>query len=391
MSREDEEFGSASFLADPYPSYHRWQAEAPVWWSAKMKGWMVSRYDDVRTVLTRHHSWHQSLYFEGALVDAFEAMTMIATNPPDHTELRRRAAPFFRPSSLEARMKEVVEGIVDDLASGPRHGESFELGDLTGPLVLRVMAALMGTDDSAHLAELYRRVLEHQRRIRSHVPEAAARESGMNAGRELIGYLGEQAAVRGRSPLYDALTDAGIERKLALSACALTLAGGVETTMRGLASTMYALVNHQDQLDRVRQDPDLALAAFEEGLRWVSPVQLKARQATEDVTLAGQVIRAGQTVFPLLGAANRDERHYPEPDRFDLDRRAADHVAFGSGIHYCLGAPLAKLEARLFIQKLVARFGSLRFAPGYAADWEGPIHRSPSKVMLVGKSTMDES
>jgi cytochrome P450 len=386
LSREDHEYGSAPFIADPYPIYRRWRSEAPVWWSKKMNGWMISRYADVRSVLARHRTWKQSLYFEGALVDAFDGMTMIAMNEPEHGEIRRRAEPFFRPTGLEERMKEAVEEIVADLLDGLRPGESFEFSTrITGPLVLRVMAALMGTDDSAHLAELYRRVLEYQRGIRSRTPDQEAGKSGMRAGRELISYLGELAAVRGRSPLYDALTDAGIDRKLALSACALTLAGGVETTTRGLASTSYALVSHQDQLQLVRNDPALAQKAFEEGLRWVSPVQLKARQAAEDIELGGEVIRAGDIAFPLLGAANRDERHYPDPDRYDLGRHSADHLAFGSGIHYCLGAPLAKLEARTVIQKLLDRFGSLEFAPGYVVRWDGPIHRSPSEVVLVGR------
>lgn len=386
LSREDREYGSASFIADPYPAYRRWRSEAPVWWSKKMNGWMISRYTDTRSVLTRHRVWKQSMHFEGALVDAFDAMTLVAMDQPEHSEVRKRAEPFFRPTGLEERMRAAVEDITSDLIGALNPGEPFELSTrITGPLVWRVMAALMGTSDTEQLAGRYRRVLDYQRGIRSRTPAPEEEQAAMQAGRELIGYLGELAAVRGMSPLYDALTDAGISRAVALSACALTVAGGVETTLRGLASTTYALLSHQDQLELVRSDPSLAQKAFEEGLRWVSPVQLKARQAAEDTEVGGQAIRAGDIAFPLLGAANRDERHYPDPDQYDLRRRSADHLAFGSGIHYCLGAPLAKIEARTVIQKLLDRFRTLEFAPGYTARWDGPIHRSPSEVLIVGR------
>jgi len=183
-------------------------------------------------------------------------------------------------------------------------------------------------------------------------------------------------------------TGEGLDAAEIITTCANLLIAGVETTVGGMATTIYALLTHESALAAVRADPDLARRAFDEALRWVSPVQIIGKQVAAPVTLGGQRLDPGGEVFLLVGSANRDPERYREPDSYRLDRANRDHLAFGSGMHLCLGAPLSRLEGRLIVDQLLARFPTLDLVdPQAPLDWGGgPSARAPAELWLTGHS-----
>ena len=157
---------------------------------------------------------------------------------------------------------------------------------------------------------------------------------------------------------------------------------GEESPTRGISTTLCALLSHPEQLEQVRQDPSLVPPAFEEALRWVSPVQIKGRRALKATVLDGVEIGEGQEVTALLGSANRDEAKYAAPDSYQVRRRNVDHMAFGAGIHVCIGAALARLEATVAIQELLEKYPRLELDPDHPITFEGLVFRGPTEVWV---------
>jgi pulcherriminic acid synthase len=381
------DFFSEAFRHNPYPAYLEWRTSHPVWWSDQLNGWVLSRYQDVRTVMTDYKRFPQSRHFEGGLVDAFQHDTIVVMNPPHHTAVRGLAKDYFRPKDLEARMAIVVRGIVDALIDELPRNRPVDLStDFTHKLVMRVMAAFMGSDSSGELADLYGDLMAFLKNQRVGLADEAVRRSGLEAGINLMSYLRKVRARKLVDPGNDFISvlsgdDSDAEDILAMTGAMLV--AGVETTVRGFASTVYGLLLNPEQLEAVRAEPALASRAFEEGLRWITPVQLKARSVAEDTEVAGVSIPAGSTVYVLLGSANRDAEHYPDPDKFQLTRDHSDHMAFGVGVHYCIGAPLARLEAMTSMNRLLEMFPDLRLAKDTRIRFDGPVYRSPENLTII--------
>ena len=385
----DSELGSPEFLADPYPFYARWRKESPVWWSDRLDAYVVARYSDVRYMLTTPKVFGQSRRYEGAMIDAFGRDTMVILEPPHHGEVRSPVADYFRPRRLESALGAAItanaKGIVDALP------ERFELTrDLGEPLVMESMALLFGIGDTQALRELYGPLIEYLKRSRALDAGPHVQEAGREAGRRLVDFLGDLGRLRRRHPASDLVSHLlalGMPEEEVETVCALTLIGGVDTTVRGLANLLLGVLATPGQQDLLRERQELAANAFDEALRWISPLQLKGSEVRQPVVVAGVPLEPGRAMLGLLGSANRDPARYIRADEFQSDRKVGDHLAFGFGIHYCVGAPLARIEGDSLLRALFRRFSHLEMdAPG-ELRFEGPVYRSPLELPIRGQES----
>jgi cytochrome P450 len=368
--------------ADPYPRYARLRAEAPVHQS--MFGfWALSRYDDCQQVL-RHPGVGKDLSGAANSMGLSEEQAaeqarfrndrtnMLVTDPPDHTRLRGLATRAFTPRTVESLRPRIV-GLVDELLDGieAANGEAVDVMDaLAFPLPVTVIGEMLGVprEDRAGLRPLVRALTA--------VLELAVTSDAMaeatKADITLDRYFSDLVAERRARPQEDLLSqliqaeDEGDKLSEAelISTAVLLFAAGFETTTHLIGNGLLALLRHPDQLDRLRNDRALLRPAVEELLRYDSPVQIAARTAYEDLTVGGQRIAKGSIVLALLGAGNRDPDKFSDPERLDLGRAEGAPISFGSGIHFCLGAALARLEGQIVFDRLLSRFRTMELVGG---------------------------
>jgi cytochrome P450 len=357
------------FREDPYPLYRYLHAAAPVQWNDVLGAWTLARYADVVEALTdpRFSADRTAEPFEGSVV----AKSMLVSDPPDHTRLRALVQKAFTPRMVEQlrpRIASIVRELLDRVASSGEVRSFDVIGDLAYPLPVVVIAELLGVppedretfrDWSADLAasldplvsdDLLQRATESRHALHAYLRSIIA-ERRRAPRSDLISAL---VAVEERGDILS-------EPELVVM-CNLLLIAGHETTVNLIGNGVLALLHHPEQLALLRESPGLIGTAVEELLRFDSPVQMTGRLVSEPLEIGGQRIEAGQFVLPLLGAANRDPLQFGEPDRLDLRRSPNPHVGFGRGIHFCLGAPLARLEGQMAIGALVQRFPKLALA-----------------------------
>jgi cytochrome P450 len=326
-----------------------------------MQAWAVSRYADVDFALRNPQlfssaSWVSTM--QGDLNDP-KFPWIIGLDPPDHTRLRKLANKGFTPRlirALEPRVQTITQELIRAMK---RRRECDLVVALSAPLPVTVIAEMLGieTERRADFRRWSDDLVKSSTRPREEAVQTQIRQSG----KELRAYFENIIAQRRTAPgddLISALIQAEEERQMLSSMEVLSLAifllhAGNETTTNLISNAVLALLAHPGELTKVRANRTLIPALVEEVLRYDSPVQVVFRRTTQDVALASGAIPADSAVFLLLGAANRDERQFPEPDRFDVARNPQDHVAFGYGIHYCLGAPLARLEGRSALESLL--------------------------------------
>jgi len=355
------------FREDPYPLYRYLHATAPVQWNDVLDAWTLVRYADVVESLTdpRFTADRTAEVDEGYTI----AKSMLVSDPPDHTRLRALVQKAFTPRMVEQlrpRIGSIVRELIDRIAT--RGGPFDIITDLAYPLPVVVIAELLGVP--AEDRETFR---DWSADLAASLDPLVSQEVGQRAtlAREgLHAYLRGIIAERRRAPRSDLISAlvAVEERGEILSEpelvvmCTLLLIAGHETTVNLIGNGMLALIQHPDQYAQLRESPGLIGTAVEELLRFDSPVQLTGRIASEPLEIGGQHIEAGQWVLPLLGAANRDPQQFAEPEQLDLTRNPNPHLGFGRGIHFCLGAPLARLEGQVAIAALVQRFRHLELA-----------------------------
>ena len=366
--------------ADPYPRYAGLRAQAPVHRSA-FGLWTLTGYDDCQQLL-RHpgvgkdfSAAMNSLGLSDADREAQDRFrndrsNMLVTDPPDHTRLRGLVTRAFTNRTVE-RLRPRIVTLVDELLDTFGRGEEMEVMDaLAFPLPVTVIGDMLGvpTEDRPALRPLVRKVTAILELAVS--PEALAEAAAADA--ELGRYFADLVAERRADPRDDLLTklieaedkgDQLTEHEL-ISTAILLFAAGFETTTHLIGNGLHALLRHPDQLARLRADRSLLPRAVEELLRYDSPVQIAARTTYEDLSLGGREIPAGSLVLALLGAANRDPSRFTDPERLDVGRDEGPPMSFGGGIHYCLGAALARVEGQIVLDRLLDRFTTMELAGG---------------------------
>jgi cytochrome P450 len=386
---------------DPYPWLAELRDAGPVQ-RVKMRGdldaWLVTRYDDVLAGITdpRMSSNPDSAgdYIKNHPVfrrrrgddDDEVSFSMLAADPPDHTRLRRAVSKVFtarRVEQLRPRVQEIADRLIDDMAGRDRIDL---IADYAFPLPVSVICELLGVpfedrDRFRHWStELLKPAFDEQ-----------TMKAAIEARRSLFGYLRELVARKRVEPddaLLSALTAAIDEQRLTdeevVSMGVLLLVAGHETTVNLIGTGTLLLLRNPDQLAALRADPELLTGAVEEFLRFDGPVMMgPSRFAREDLEIGGQLIKAGDLVLLAAGAANRDPERFDRPDVMDITRRESRHVAFGHGIHICLGAALARLEGQIAIGTLVSRFPDLALAVDDSeVVWRQSVIRGPQALPL---------
>lgn len=344
---------------DPYSVYRTLRDEYPVYWNDDRKFWALSRFADVWTAVhdPLTYSSEQGIVVDSSTESASDFLPMIITqDPPRHDELRSLVSRAFTPKRMAAMDTRVVEVARDLLTEiGPR-GKCDFVQEFAAPLPTMVIADMLGVsrEDRAQFRHWSDEIIQAD----AADPELSAK--AVAAGAELYEYFGGIIAERRKTPgedLVTALIAAEIdgerltENEL-LGFCFLLLVAGNETTTNLITNASVLLFDHPDQRRDLINDTSLYPTAIEEFLRYDSPVQGLARTLTKDMTVASQPLATGDKVLLIWGSANRDEREFPDPDRFDIRRKFDRHMAFGHGVHYCLGAALARLECRIAFQEL---------------------------------------
>jgi cytochrome P450 len=385
------DFFDPAFLEDPYPVYDRLRAEDPVH-RHPFGFYALTRYEDVAAFLRdprfdKHG--YQELFdrrFGGAPEASWFALSMLFRDPPDHTRLRALVSKAFTPvvvETLRPHLQFIVDRLLDQVSGA---GRMDVIGDLAYPLPVTVISELLGVP--AADAEAVRGWAFHITRALDAIALPVERElieRGREATREMVEYFGRLAEERRRRPGSDLLSglvqaeEAGdrLSQRELLGTCLLLYVAGHDTTVNLIGNGLLALLRHPTEWRRLREEPGLLPGAIEELLRYDGPVQRTGRMAARDTEIGGVPIPEGSLVLGMLGAANRDPAQFKEPNRLDLTRGELRHLAFGSGIHYCLGAPLARLEAQVAIGTVLRRF------PGLALAVERPIWRPSSALRGV--------
>lgn len=365
-------------LANPYPFYARLRTEAPIL-RDPVGVRVISRYADVHSVISQPHvsvnRLDELMAFRPDRADArvralFACLKrqMVFLDPPQHTRLRNLVNKAFTPSQVE-RMRAKLEQKIDELLDRAVASDEMDvMRDLAVPLPVAIIGQLLGVPDSdlprlKAWSEDWAAFLGGS--IGLSVTQMAAVARGME---EFVRYFHDLWRERRAHPGDDLLTalmsaeDSGdhLDREDLCANCALLIAAGHETTTNLIGNGLLALLRHPQELQRLREQPDLMPAAVEELLRFDGAVQLSARRATAPFDLAGERINKGEILYLVLGAANRDPERFQSPDQLDISRSNNRHLAFGHGPHYCLGGPLARLEAQLTLTALLSRIGEIR-------------------------------
>ncbi|AKJ06959.1 cytochrome P450 PksS [Archangium gephyra] len=392
------DFKSQRFKANPFPFYARLREEAPVFRikvPANEAGWLVTRYDDVNQVLkhggiSKDRIGSMTPEQQAKMPWFFKFFTplvqnMLSRDPPDHTRLRALVHKAFTPRLIE-RLRSRVQTLSDSLLdTAARKGSMDLVAEYAFLLPVTIIAEMLGVPPGD-----YKKFQHWSNRLVSNTDMSDVLLS-IPSVVMFTRYLRKLIAQR-RTSLGDDLLSALIQAEEAgdkltgdelVSMAFLLLVAGHETTVNLISGGTLALLQHPEQLERLRKEPGLIEPAVEELLRYASPVEVATERIARDgVTVSGVTIPRGDLVFAVLASANRDERHFKDPNTLDLGRDPNKHVSFGMGIHYCLGAPLARLEGQIAIQTLVNRFPNLRLSkPAESLKWRtGVLMRGPKQL-----------
>ncbi len=357
---------------DPHDDLAWMRSNAPVYFDERNGVWGITKYDHVREVETNPTLFSSA---GGIRPDSPPNPMMIEMDDPAHARRRELVNKGFTPKQVRA-LQPVITDIVDRLLDRIERRETFDLVlDVAVWLPLIVIGDAMGMDEADH-PDLLEWSDDLMRGLG--VTDAELLTKAVQAFDGWQTFIRKVIAKRRLEPSDDiisALVHAEVDgehlgdEELVFETL-LILIGGDETTRHVMTGGAYQLLTHRDQWDRLRTDRSLLNPTVEEALRWVSPIKNMARTATRDVEFHGQQVRKGEKLMLLYSSANRDEDHFVDPFRFDISRTPNDHIAFGAGPHFCLGASLARLELRVFFDRLIDRFPDLELV-----DTTEPAHR----------------
>ncbi|MFJ3037561.1 cytochrome P450 [Streptomyces tendae] len=388
---------SPEFAANPYPAYRTMRDSAPLIRHEATQSWIVSRYEDVERVFkdrggqftTENYDWQ---------IEPVHGRTILQLSGREHAVRRALVAPAFRGADLQERFLPVIERNSRELIDAFRHtGRADLVADYATRFPVNVIADMLGLDKADHdrFHGWYTSVIAFLGNLSGDQEVAAA---GARTRTEFAEYMIPVIRERRENPGDDLLSTlcaaevdgVRMSDEDIKAFCSLLLAAGGETTDKAIAGIFANLLAHPEQLAAVREDRSLIPRAFAETLRYTPPVHMIMRQTATDVTLSGGTIPAGATVTCLIGAANRDETRYRDPDRFDIMRddlttttafsAAADHLAFALGRHFCVGALLAKAEVETGVGQLLDALPDLRIQEGFEVVERGVFTRGPQSL-----------
>jgi cytochrome P450 len=380
------DLANPAFRANPYPAYRFLRETAPVWRSP-MGHWVLSRHADATAVLRDPRFGHEnadrtSVEAEAETVVRSLNQTMLLLDPPQHTRIRGLVSKAFtarRMEGLRARIGDIVDGLIDKVAGQGGMDVVSDFAHLLPVIVICDMLGIPEQDRGPFLADtsIRGRILDPVPLTRDELDTANA-ASAANAA-----YFASLFAYRRANPGDDLTTallaareaDDSLTDEEIIANIGLLFGAGHETTANLIGNGLLALHRNPDQLAKLRAQPELMPNAVEEMLRFDSPVQLTGRTALQDVEIGGQMIARGEEVIALLGAANHDPDAYPgtDPDELDIARPGVRALSFGGGIHFCLGAQLARIEGEVAFAKLLERLPGLRLEDPDNVQWKPTI------------------
>ncbi|AZN41148.1 cytochrome P450 [Paenibacillus albus] len=371
---------------NPYPFYSYLLEQEPIRFIEENGFWVISRYEDVNRILKdptfvrEHRNAMPGLYEEPPqqVVNEWKPVNdlldnwMLLRDAPVHTRLRGLVSPAFTPRAME-RLRQNIRNIAEHLADEMAEGNEAELiSGFAFPLPVIVIAEMLGVPPEDRelfkgWSHTFARILEGG----DQPPDFAGQAIG--AAEEISVYFRDLIGEHKKAPKEDMISDlihakeqadALTEQEL-IATCVLLLVAGHETTVNLISNTMLALLDHPEQRALLLNQPKLIASTVEEGLRYEGPVQQTSRLAAADYSIGGQTIKQGQFVTVMLGAANRDPAQFQEPDRFLIERTPNRHLAFATGAHFCLGAPLARMEGEIALSVLMQKFPKMHFKDEY--------------------------
>ena len=360
---------SRSVIQNPYETYARLRRHSPVHRSAILGSWVLTRYEDV-LVAARDHTrfsnnprWRETT--RSVLPPAPDDYSILLVDPPEHTRLRRCAAKAFTKARLKALDETIAHTAAELIERAERRREIDWMTEVAEPLAMRVMLAMMGISRSEYSRwEVWSR---RRARLLEVIATRRERRTAHVTGSEIRRYFTTLLRQRTQSREDDAISTLarlaaageGISMVEACDMLSVLMIAGNETTTNLIGNGMLALVRHREQIQRLREEPELVRDAVNEMLRFDSPVQTDFRIAKADVNLRGRLIKTGDGVILLTGSANRDEAAFGNPDTFDITRKGPRHASFGHGVHQCIGAELTRMEASAIFTEALRTLGTI--------------------------------
>src|SRR6266496_545118 len=358
-------FGSHALEEVPqtYSWFEEMRTQHPVFYNERMHLWQVFRYEDVSAVITDYNRFSSQAF---GVTGSFLKDTLIEKDPPDHRKLRNLVNLAFTPRAV-ARLSDRITQITQELLDQVRlEGKMDVVSDIAFPLPAKVIAELLGVPSEDW------NIFQRWARDDSSDSLTSRQEAGRSMREEMFNYFSALLEERRRAPREDLISSLSVaevdgerlsEPEL-LSFCTLLLAAGQETTKNLITNAIVCLTDHRESMEQLISEPALMPTAIEEILRFLPPVWFLFRQTKTDVELAGQHIPANQVVLAWTTSANRDPARFRDPDRFDIEREPNRHLAFGHGIHFCVGAPLARLEAKIALPMMLHQLKNLQRVEG---------------------------
>lgn len=385
---------------NPFPLYAHLQENDPVHWSEALKSWVITRYDDVRMVTMapsmssdRLQPFYDTLKDERrdilSGVMRYLNLWLVFRAPPEHTRVRKLLNSVFT-SALVVSMQDNIAATVEHLFDQLRPDEPVDfMRDVAVLLPAYVILDMLSVPRSD-----FPEIKKWSDDLRLFIGSAKAQPDKYARARDgadrMSAYFRDVIRARREQPGDDVISKMiaasddgnGLNEDELVATCMLVLFGGHETTTSLLGNAVKALLDHPQQLRKLRDEPQLIDSAVEEFLRFDGPVNSIARVVALEHEVSGQTLRKGDRVFIMINAANRDPRRFERPDELDLARTPNRHLTFGQGLHFCLGAPLARLEAKICISMLVQRYPDMRFAPGPVEWMDAMVMRGPTTLPL---------
>jgi cytochrome P450 len=381
---------SPEFISDPYAVLRQLREEQPIYWSDAIGGWLLTRYDDILASFKDTDSYSNENRLGKAIAylppekqanykpfaDHYATKSLLHSDPPDHTRMRTLVTKEFTAGVVEKmrpRIQEVVDGLLNAVET---KGSMDVVAEFASPLPIGVIAEILGVPPSdRHLFGTWADDLLAFQGVNK--PSEADLARAQKAIMEMRPYITAMIEERRRKPRQDLMSkfvaaeaDGARVTETELVSTTVTLfVAGHETTVSLISNTLLSLLSHPTQLGLLQQNPALLNSTIEESLRYESPVSRQGRIMKQDAELGGKLLKKGQMVFQMLNAANRDPAYFTDPENFDVQRQKNRHIAFGQGIHFCVGAVLARTEGAIAVGTAIKRLPKLRLVDT-VPDWD---------------------